>query len=108
MSRSLVDSMARSAFGGRTAALTSPSSEELRGTRSRETGSGAGLTRLFSHFGPDEAGTPVRLRQVSVQPLAVGNGLRCVDRRCGTVVGVDAEVCDECGGCAPAALGAGQ
>ncbi len=100
--------MAWIARGARTAALTSPSSEELNGTRSRETGSGAGLTRLFSHFGPDEPGTPARLRQVSVQPQAISAGLRCVDPRCGTLLGADAEVCDECGGSALAPLVAAQ
>jgi hypothetical protein len=39
-----------------------------------------------------------------VQPIAIGGGLRCVDRRCGTLVGADAEVCDECGGSALAPL----
>src|SRR5207245_9093658 len=92
--------MACIAFGERTAAFTSPSSEELRGTRSRETGSGAGLTRVFSHFGPDEPGTPARLRQVSVQPLAIGTRLRCVDRRCGTLLSAEAERGAECGGAA--------
>jgi len=43
-----------------------------------------------------------------VQPLAIGTGLRCVDRRCGTVLGADAEVCDECGGTALAPLVAAQ
>jgi hypothetical protein len=43
-----------------------------------------------------------------VQPLAIGAGLRCVDRRCGTVLGADAEVCDECGGTALAPLVAAQ
>src|SRR5713226_3511485 len=97
--------MACIARGARTAALTSPSSEELKGTRSRETGSGAGLTRLLSQlFGPDEPGTPVRLRQVSVQPQSISTGLRCVDPRCGTRLSADAEVCDECGGTALAPI----
>jgi hypothetical protein len=43
-----------------------------------------------------------------VQPLAIGIGLRCVDRRCGTLLSADAEVCDECGGAALAPIGDAQ
>jgi hypothetical protein len=43
-----------------------------------------------------------------VQPLAIGSSLRCVDRRCGTLLGADAEVCDECGGSALAPIAAAQ
>jgi FHA domain len=43
---------------------------------------------------------------VSVQPQPAAIGLRCLDPRCGTVLGADAEVCDECGGSALAPIDA--
>jgi len=43
-----------------------------------------------------------------VQPLAIGTRLRCVDRRCGTLLSADAELCDECGGSALAPIADAQ
>jgi hypothetical protein len=43
-----------------------------------------------------------------VQPQLIAAALRCLDLRCGTLLGADAEVCDECGGTALAPIAGAQ
>jgi hypothetical protein len=61
---------------------------------------------LRTHTGGDElaeqrsgeARSPARLRQVATQRQDSRLELHCLDRRCGTLLPRDAEICDECGG----------